>query len=394
MNFNFKKNLAVISAILIVFIAFEIGISIGKTFVVCKTCAPEDIDFSLFWQSYNTLKEKFVNPGKIDNQKIIYGAISGMVKTLGDPYTVFYNPEETKKFEEQLLGIFEGIGIEIDIKNEQLVVITPLEGTPAQRSGLMAGDRILKIGNTDTSGISVDEAVTLIRGPKGTEVNLTIFRDGWQESKEIKIIRDVIKIPSLKWELLENNIAYIHIYQFSESLSSDFRKAAIEILNSPAKKIILDLRNNPGGYLEVSQYIAGWFLERGKTVVIEDFGNGKEKNIYKSEGNGEFMRYPMVALINKGSASASEILAGALRDDRDIKLIGEKSFGKGSIQEMVELKEESTIKITIAKWLTPKGVSISDVGLDPDIKSEMTEEDYKQNKDPQLEKAIEMVRGL
>ncbi len=394
MNFNFKKNLAVISAILIVFIAFEIGISIGKTFVVCKTCAPEDIDFSLFWQSYNTLKEKFVNPGKIDNQKIIYGAISGMVKTLGDPYTVFYNPEETKKFEEQLLGIFEGIGIEIDIKNEQLVVITPLEGTPAQRSGLMAGDRILKIGNTDTSGISVDEAVTLIRGPKGTEVNLTIFRDGWQESKEIKIIRDVIKIPSLKWELLENNIAYIHIYQFSESLSSDFRKAAIEILNSPAKKIILDLRNNPGGYLEVSQYIAGWFLERGKTVVIEDFGNGKEKNIYKSEGNGEFMRYPMVALINKGSASASEILAGALRDDRDIKLIGEKSFGKGSIQEMVELKKESTIKITIAKWLTPKGVSISDVGLDPDIKSEMTEEDYKQNKDPQLEKAIETVKGL
>ncbi len=394
MNFNFKKNLAVISAILIVFIAFEIGISIGKTFVVCKTCAPEDIDFSLFWQSYNTLKEKFVNPGKIDNQKIIYGAISGMVKTLGDPYTVFYNPEETKKFEEQLLGIFEGIGIEIDIKNEQLVVITPLEGTPAQRSGLMAGDRVLKIDNTDASGISVDEAVSLIRGPKGTEVNLTVFRDGWKESKEIKIIRDVIKIPSLKWELLENNIAYVHIYQFSESLSSDFRKAAIEILNSPAKKIILDLRNNPGGYLEVSQYIAGWFLERGKIVVIEDFGNGKEKNIYKSEGNGEFMRYPMVALINKGSASASEILAGALRDDRDIKLIGEKSFGKGSIQEMVELKKESTIKITIAKWLTPKGVSISDVGLDPDIKSEMTEEDYKQNKDPQLEKAIETVKGL
>lgn len=394
MNFNFKKNLTVISVILIVFIALEIGIGIGKTFVVCKTCAPEDIDFSLFWQSYNVLKEKFVNPGKIDNQKIIYGAISGMVKTLGDPYTVFYNPDETKKFEEQLLGIFEGIGIEIDIKNEQLVVIAPLEGTPAQRSGLMAGDRILKIGNTDTSGISVDEAVTLIRGPKGTEVNLTIFRDGWQESKEIKIIRDVIKIPSLKWELLENNIAYIHIYQFSESLSSDFKKAAIEILNSPAKKIILDLRNNPGGYLEVSQYIAGWFLERGKIVVIEDFGNGKEKNIYKSEGNGEFIQYPMVVLVNKGSASASEILAGALRDDRDIKLIGEKSFGKGSIQEMVELKKESTIKITIAKWLTPKGVSISDVGLDPDIKSEMTEEDYKQNKDPQLEKAIEMVKGL
>ncbi|PJE69602.1 MAG: hypothetical protein COU98_01200 [Candidatus Staskawiczbacteria bacterium CG10_big_fil_rev_8_21_14_0_10_38_10] len=394
MNFNFKKVLLTVGVIFAIFIGFQSGVETGKNLVICRVCQPEDIDFSLFWQTYNVLKEKFINLEKFDNQKIIYGAISGMTKTLDDPYTVFYNPEETKEFEEQLSGTFEGVGMEIDIKNGQLIVIAPLEGTPAQKAGLRPGDKIIKINNLETFEMSVEEAIGLIRGPKGTEVTLTIIRDGWETAQDIKVIREVIKIPSLKWELIDNDIAYVRIYQFSENLNFEFRKKAIEILNSPAKKVILDLRNNPGGYLEVAQYVAGWFLEKNKTVVIEDFGQDKEKNIYRSEGNGEFYQYPTVVLINQGSASASEILAGALRDNYNAKLIGEKSFGKGSIQEQVRLEKDSSVKITVAKWLTPKGISISGVGLEPDIEVEMTDEDYQENRDPQLEKAIEFIKNL
>jgi len=288
------------------------------------------------------------------------------------------------------------VGMEIGIKKGQLQVIAPLEGTPAQKAGLRSGDKILKINDTETSDLTIDEAVDLIRGPKGTEVTLTIFREEWKKTKEIKLMRDVIEVPSLKREIKEidgQKIAYIQLYQFSENASFDFRKAAIEILTSPAQKIILDLRNNPGGYLEVAQDITGWFLEKGKIVVIEDFGQGNEQE-YKAQGPGTFSDYKVVILINQGSASASEILAGALRDNRGILLIGEKSFGKGSVQELEKLKEGSSLKITVAKWLTPKGQLITDVGLEPDIKVEMTEEDYEQDRDPQLDKAIEIIKGL
>jgi len=242
--------------------------------------------------------------------------------------------------------------------------------------------------------MSTDEAVTLIRGEKGATVNLTIYRSGWAETKDFTITRDTIKIPSFKWELINDDIGHLKIYQFSQSLVSDFNMAAFEILNSSAQKIVLDLRNNPGGYLEVAQDIAGWFLESGKVVVVEDFGSAKEPLIYKTSGNGKLIQYPMVILINQGSASASEILAGALRDNRGIKLVGEKSFGKGSVQEGVNLKDGSFLKITIAKWLTPSGLSISDKGLDPDVKVELTEKDYEQDKDPQLEKAVEILEKI
>ncbi|PJB99719.1 MAG: hypothetical protein CO077_00225, partial [Candidatus Nealsonbacteria bacterium CG_4_9_14_0_8_um_filter_35_12] len=282
----------------------------------------------------------------------------------------------------------------IDKKKEELVVIAPLEGTPAERAGIRAGDKILKIDDKETVDLSLEEAVKLIRGPKGTEVKLTISRGDWKEPKEFKISRALIKIPSLKWELKEDDIVYLKLYQFFDRTGDDFRKSAIEILNSPAKKIILDLRNNPGGYLEVAREISGWFLKRGDIVVIEDFGPGKEKNEYKADGNEKFLDYPIVVLINQGSASASEILAGALRDNRNVLLIGEKSFGKGSIQELEELRGGSSLKITIANWLTPKGQLITDKGLEPDIKVEMSEEDYEQDRDPQLEKALEVIKGL
>jgi len=390
-----KRKIIFVFLISFLFIAtFSAGFFVGKFQVVCPVCPPEEIDFSLFWEAYHKLQEKFVDKEKLDVQKMIYGAIEGMVKSLEDPYTTFLPPEETKLFEEDVKGIFEGVGMEIGIRKEQLQVIAPLEGTPAQRAGLRAGDKIMKVDDKSTADMMIEEAVNLIRGPKGTQVTLTIFREGWEKTQDFKITRGVIEIPSLKWEIKNDDIAYLKLYHFTEKASIDFRIAALEILNSPAKKIILDLRNNPGGYLDVVQTISGWFLEKGEIVAIEDFGEGREQEEYFAEGPSRFLQYPLVILVNEGSASGSEILAGALRDNRGIILIGEKTFGKGSIQELEKLREGSSLKITIAKWLTPKGELISDIGLEPDIKVEMTDEDYEKERDPQLDKAIEIIKNL
>ncbi|MEK7658287.1 MAG: S41 family peptidase [Patescibacteria group bacterium] len=400
-----KKKIVFLFIGLVILLAgvFTAGIFVGKNQVVCKVCAPEKLDFSLFWDAYYKLSDSFIDRGKIDTQKIIYGAIDGMAKSLGDPYTSFFNPGQAKIFNQNLSGSFSGIGVEIGIKKDMLTVVAPLPDTPGQKAGLRAGDIILKIDGKDASNMSTDEAVSLIRGQKGTKVTLTIFREGLKAPKDISIIRETIKIPSVKWELFastggaggkEGDIAYIHIYQFDQSLEPDFRKFAVSILSSPAKKIVLDLRNNPGGYLEVAQDIAGWFLQSGQIVTIEDFGKNKEQIQYKTKGNSTFANYPMVILINGGSASASEILAGALRDNRNIKLIGEKSFGKGSVQEVQNLRDGSFLKITIAKWLTPKGSLISEIGLSPDIKVEITDDNISQDKDPQLDKALEIIKTL
>lgn len=395
MAISTKKKI-VFSFLGIVFISvvFVSGLFLGQSRVVCPVCKPEDVNFSLFWEAWKVLKEKFYEPQKFDTQKMIEGAISGMVNSLNDPYTVFFNPQDTKEFFQEAKGTFEGIGIEIDKKADKLLVISPLEGTPAQKAGLRASDVILKVDGKDTTDMTLEEAVKLIRGPIGTEVTLTISRAGWEAPKEFKIVRATIQIPSLKFELKDGDIAYIKIYQFFDRTADDFRKTAIEVLDSPAKKIILDLRNNPGGYLEVSQEIAGWFLKRDSVVVIEDSGPGKAKKEYKAEGNEKFLDYPIVVLINEGSASASEILAGALRDNRNVLLIGEKSFGKGSIQELAELSGGSSLKVTIANWLTPKGELIAGKGLAPDVEVKMTEKDYEEGKDPQLDKAIEIIKNL
>jgi len=394
MVFKLRQNLVLVFLIIAILIAFGLGVWFGKTQIVCEVCPPQEIDFSLFWEAWKKLEDKFVDKSKLNTQEMIYGAISGMVKSLDDPYTVFLKPEDTERFMEDVKGSFEGVGMEIGIRKDQLQVIAPLEGTPAQKAGLRPGDIIMKVDGKPTIDMTIEEAVNLIRGPKGTEVTLTILREEWGETKDIKIVRGVIEIPSLKWELKENNIAYLKLYNFTEKAAFDFNKAAIEILASPAEKIILDLRNNPGGYLEVAQNIAGWFLPKGDIVVIEEFSGGKERNEYKAEGNAKLSTYPVVVLINKGSASGSEILAGALHDNRQVLLIGETSFGKGSVQELEKLKGGSSLKITIAKWLTPKGESISDKGLEPDIKVEMTDEDYNEGRDPQLDKAIEIIKNL
>lgn len=403
-NMNFKKLLGIVVIIVLLGLGSSAGYYLGyqdaKTRFVNEFFTQgasgdlKNLDFTLFWDAWQTLKDKFIDRTKFDSQKMLYGAIAGMVKSLDDPYTIFMNPDDSKKFLEDVTGKFEGVGMEIGQKKGQLQVISPLEGTPAQKAGIRAGDKITKINDEFTTDMSVDQAVSKIRGPKGTEVKLIIFRDGWSDTKEFKLTRAVIEIPSLKWEMKDGNIAYLKLYQFSEKAVSDFNKATIEILNSGAKKMVLDLRNNPGGYLEVSQNIASFFLEKNSVVTIEDYGGQKEPQKYLADGNPVFLDFPLVVLINEGSASAAEILAGSLRDNRGIKLIGQTSFGKGSVQELTSLTGGSTIKITVAKWLTPKGQSISDHGLEPDVKVEITDKDYQEDKDPQLDKALEIIKGM
>ena len=374
---------------------FGAGFFAGQGSVPKKVCQPEEVDFSLFWEAWAVLHEKYVDPAKFDTQELIYGAISGMVNALKDPYTVFLKPEDNKKFMEDVNGSFQGIGIEIGIKKNQLQVVSPMEGTPAFKAGLRAGDKILKIGDKYTSDISLDEAVSLIRGPKGSTVVLTILRDGWDKAQEMKIERGEIKVTAVKFEMKEDNIAYLKISQFSENAYAEYHDAARQALASGAKKIVLDLRNDPGGYLEIAQDIAGSFIEKGKTVVSEDFISKKQKEDLKADGSEEFISFPVVILINEGSASASEILAAAIRENRDnTVLVGQKSFGKGSVQQVESLPGNATLKITVAKWLTPKANQIHEVGIEPDVKVEMTDDDYQNNRDPQLDKAMELIKGM
>ena len=388
----YKKIIFLIIPTIAIIISFGFGFSVGQN--ECKVCAPENLDFSLFWEAWQKLERKYVNQDNFEPQEMIYGAISGMVDSLGDPYTVFLDPDDTKRFVEDVKGSFEGVGMEIGIRNGQLQVIAPLEGTPAQKAGLKTGDKIIKIGDILTADISsLEEIVDLIRGPRGSEVFLTVYYDSYEEAKEISIIRETIEVPSLKLEFLDDDIVHLRLYHFSEKASFDFREAADEFLRSNSRGIILDLRNNPGGYLQVAQEISGYFLERGEVVTIEDFGNGEQKE-YLASGNSRLIGYPVVILINGGSASGSEILAGALRDNKGVLLIGEKSFGKGSVQELESLSGGSSLKITVAKWLTPNGEHITDKGLEPDIEVELTREDIDNEIDPQLEKAIEKIKEI
>lgn len=388
-----KKLFCLVVVIIALLFSFGFGFYCGEVEGKAKITPVEGLDFSLFWEVYHALQESYVNPEDIDNEKIMYGAISGMTASLDDPYTVFLDPERAKIFDEDIKGEFQGVGMEISVKDGQLTVIAPLEGTPAQKAGMRAGDKIIKVDGVLTYDLTIEEAVKLIRGPKKTEVVLTVFRDGWTMSKEIKIIRDVIQIPSLKWELKNDNIAYIKLYHFTEKADIDFKKASLEILDSSAEKIILDLRNNPGGYLHIARNIAGWFLEKGEIVVIEDFSRQNETTEYKSNGPSKFQFFPMVILINEGSASASEILAGALRDNKGIQIVGKKSFGKGTVQ-MVEKLKQGSLKITVANWLTPNGHLITGKGLEPDIEIEITEQDFEEDIDPQLDKAIEIIQEM
>lgn len=403
MRNKYKKYISILIIILLAGGLFFGGFFIGKKsalkpalhdriFFNKELGKPDLFDFSLFWEALGKLEENYVNSDKINYQEMLYGAISGMTDSLGDDYTIFMKPEKTESFLDSVSGkeSFEGVGIEIGIKNKILTVIAPVEGTPAYKSGIRAGDKILKIDDKFTDGMLVEEAVSLIRGKKGTQVTLTINRTNFEKPKDFTLTRDVIQVPVIRWEMKDNGIAYIKIYHFTSNLSAKFEDIVSELLKNNARKIILDVRNNPGGYLEASVDIASWFLPKGEVVVKEEFKNGEVEE-YKSKGYKHLQNLPVVVLVNNGSASASEILAGALHDIKGIKLIGEKTFGKGSIQTMESFRDGSSLKITIAKWLTPSGISIADEGLKPDVEVKLTEEDFDANRDPQLDKAIELL---
>lgn len=357
-----------------------------------ETKKPTEVDFGVFWEAWQLIRRNYFKSDEVDNQALVYGAIEGLFRSLNDPHSIFLTPEDSKKFEEDISGEFSGVGMEIGIQKNQLVVIAPLKGTPAEQGGLRAGDMILKVDDTFTADLTVEEAVRLIRGPKGTSVALLIMREEWERPQEFTIVRDVITIPALEYTVRDDRIAYLKLFNFNDNVPYEFHKVAVDMLLRQPRGIVLDLRNNPGGFLEVSVNVAGWFLERGSVVTKEQFKNG-EGNIFRATGNNAFGHLPMVVLINEGSASAAEILAGALRDHRKILLIGQKTFGKGSVQEVRMLEDGSSAKISIAQWLTPKNNLIDGIGLEPDIAVELTSHDINEEKDPQFEKAIEVLKS-
>lgn len=350
--------------------------------------ASQDVDFSLFWDVWSRLERNYIDKSELDSQKMVYGAIAGMVASLGDPYTVFLPPVEQKEAKEELGGTFEGIGAQLGMKDGRIIVVAPLADMPAEKAGILAGDWIVKVNDEDTNGWTVPEAVNKIRGEKGSQVLLTILHESDQETKEISITRGEILVKSVElisthWK--EENgkyvrddacsscpmVSYLRLSRFGDQTSSEWARAVSDINTqvkaNQTKGVVLDLRNNPGGYLQGAVFIASEFLKNGQVVVQQEYHDGN-KETYSVTRQGSLLDVPLVVLINKGSASASEIVAGALRDYTRATLVGEKSFGKGSIQEAQDLPGGSGLHVTIAKWLLPKGDWIHKKGVDPDVK--------------------------
>lgn len=358
----------------------------------------KNLDFSLFWEAWDELEKKFIEKDKIDVQKMYYGAIKGMVSSLDDPYTFFLTPEENKESKDDLAGKFEGIGAQLGLQDNRIVIVAPLKNSPAKKAGIKAGDYINKVDDKSTKGWTLPQAVSKIRGAEGTKVKLTLERGA--KEFELVIIREQIKVESveLNYEKKKNqSIAHLKLNQFGDNTNDEWDIAVDEISSKwqkgEIKGLILDLRDNPGGYLDSSVYLASEFLPRGK-MVVKQTSTTQEIKTYDVEREGKLLDIPLIAIINKGSASASEILAGALRDYSRAKLVGEKSFGKGSVQEATNLKDGAGIHITVAKWILPKGDWINSKGIEPDIKIENKTIDgnsLTRENDQQLEKAIEQL---
>lgn len=351
----------------------------------------------MFWYVWDKVHQLFIDKDKLNNQELLFGAIKGMVDATGDPYSAYLDPKETKNFNDSLQGSFEGIGAEIGKRDSNIVIIAPLKNTPAERAGLKPGDIVLKIDNVSTYKMSLDEAVSRIKGKRGTEVTLNVLRESESEPIDIKIIRDLINIPVMDLKLINGangneKIAHLSIYNFNEKLSFEFQKAVSEIKKNNITKIILDFRNNPGGILETAVNIAGYFVEKDSLIVKELTQNGSIKEHRSKRIDAPLKDKKIVVLINKGTASAAEILAGALKEIKNITIIGEKSFGKGSVQAYEILPDKSSLKLTVAKWLTPNDKSIQDNGITPDIEIKISKEDLESKKDPQLEKALEILK--
>ncbi|KKS79171.1 MAG: Carboxyl-terminal protease [Candidatus Beckwithbacteria bacterium GW2011_GWA2_43_10] len=353
------------------------------------------VNLSLFWQVWDKLGESYLIKENLKPQEMVWGAIKGMTASLGDPYTVFLPPEDNQSTKEELNGAFEGVGIELGFKDKTLAVVAPLAGMPAEAAGIKAADYILHIKDelkgvdVETTDMSLPEAVKLIRGKKGTEVELTVLHDGETETKVIKVRRDTIVIKSvvLEWQGENKDVAWLKLSRFGDRTQAEWDETVGEILkHQQLKGIILDLRNNPGGYLNGAVALASEFLRTGQIVVRQESAKGKTETFSVSKA-GRLLTQPLVVLVNKGSASSSEILSGALRDSGRAKLIGEKTFGKGTIQEALDVGESAGLHVTTAKWLLPSGQWVNETkGITPDISIQDNKETAK---DEVIEKALE-----
>lgn len=403
---DFLKNIDA-KTVLVLLLAFLLGWQLGHRDVQVKFAnyqptisivnkeppARINVDFKLFWDTWDLVSRSYIDKKAIDPEKLFYGAISGMVAALGDPYTVFLAPQQQRFSKEELNGSFEGVGIELGFnKDKRLVVMAPLPDTPADKMGVKAADLIVKIDDKDTANMTLPEAVANIRGPKGTEVALTIFREGESDTRSITLRRETIVVRSVtvsyKQTTSGKKVAVVKLSRFGERTKDEWNAAVSDLLSANSQAVVLDLRNNPGGFLDGAVFIASEFLSSGDAVLQEN--SEGQRTAFPVGRSGKLTKIPMVALINKGSASASEIVAGAIQDRSRGKLVGEKSFGKGTIQEAEDLEGGAGIHITVAKWLTPNGRWVNDTqGFDPDVKISMDKED--QTKDLQLNKAMELL---
>jgi len=381
-------------------VSFKVGKTVGLE-AAGSNQKTEALDLSLMWKVKEKLEEEFLEKDKLKDEEMTYGAISGMVSALGDPYTVFLAPKQNKSSNADLAGEFGGVGIQLGYKEKSLAVMAPLAKTPADRAGIKAGDLILKIidkennVDRDTAGITLEEAVELIRGKVGTEVTLKLYREGEKDTFEVKLIRDNIVVPSMETEWIKKegkSVIWVKLYKFSEQIYNDWPKAVENIISEKKKLgndyggIILDLRNNPGGYLQASVLVASDFLKDG-VVVTQKSADGKEEKYMVDTSRGNLLNDKLVVLINEGSASAAEILAGAIKGYGRGKLVGMKSFGKGTVQSPVDFADGSGLHVTIAKWLLPDGKNIHGEGVLPDVE-EKWNINNKDKEDNQLDKAV------
>jgi len=349
---------------------------------------PQELDFSVFWQVWNRVHSQYFEADSINDQELIRGAIKGMVDALNDPFSVFLPPDEAKNFDQDLEGSFGGVGIKIEMKDQQLTITAPLTDTPGERAGLKSGDIILAIDDKKTEEMGFNEMVMAIRGEVGTKVKLAIYREGWARPRDFNITRERIKVASVKYHLIKKkNIGYLKINQFGSDTEALMDQAAGQIKKDQPRGLILDLRNDPGGYLNVAVRVASFFIEDG--LVVKQIG--KEGRDYQATGPATLKGYPLVVLINQGSASASEIVAGALRDYGLATLIGQKSFGKGSVQDLIEVQDWGNLRLTVGHWQTPKGEEINKKGIKPDIEVEMDSSRIGRKNDIQLKRAEDKI---
>lgn len=387
-----KVSLGVLAiAILLAFVAGNRFQTIGDYFFAPYTnkgnqALSQNLNFSETEKIFDLLKKKY--DGKLDMAKLQDGLNKGLVDAVGDPYTVYMSEKEAAEFQSDLDGTFSGIGAELGKRNDSLVVITPISDSPAQKAGLRAGDTIVKIDDEDTKGLSVDAAVNKIRGAAGTDVKLGLVRG--DSPVELSITRAQITVPSVKSEILEGNVGYLQITRFSDDTAELSAKAAQEFKAKNVKGVVVDVRNNGGGLLDSAVKVAGLWLDN-KVVVAEKQG-GKTTSELRTGNNPPLAGIPTTMLINEGSASASEILAGALHDHGVAKLIGKKSFGKGSVQELIDLPGGGKLKVTVARWFTPNGKNIDKEGIKPDIEVELSNDDFNNNRDPQKDRAVKELR--